>query len=291
MKHSTYNWGQKKHERTFFSTSIYYLSMLAFHLAPNKVSRLMRVKGFAIKPYRLNAGQNALLKQAHGFFLEFKQNKIRVFEWGTGPVIVLAHGWGGRALQLSSFVQPLLDKGYKVVAFDHKGHGESSSTYSSYLEIVRSTDLVVAHYAKDLYGVIAHSVGSNAVFKVSEYFGHPLKIALVAPMENFPKWLEKMRCRLGIYEKLFARVIEQIEKDVDLNLIEQCEFDYEKIRRHEVLLVHDKLDRINKISASLEIQKNLQGSDLMQTENLGHSRILGNAEVVGRVVEHFGLPA
>jgi len=76
-----------------------------------------------------------------------------------------------------------------------------------------------------------------------------------------------------------------------LNLLEQCEFDYEKISRHKVLLVHDKLDRINKISASLEIQKNLQGSDLMQTENLGHSRILGNAEVVGRVVEHFGLPA
>jgi pimeloyl-ACP methyl ester carboxylesterase len=291
MKHRAYNWGTKTHERTIFSTAMYYLTMLAFYLAPNKVSRLMREKGFAVKPFHLNAAQRELLQQAHRYFLEFKHNKIRVFEWGAGPVIVLVHGWGGRALQLSSFVQPLLDKGYKVVAFDHKGHGESSSGYSSYLEIVRSTDLVVAHYANDLSGVIAHSIGSNAVFKVSEYFAQPLKIALVAPMENFPHWLEAMRRRLGIYEKLFARVIEQIETDSGLNLLEQCEFDYDQISRHDVLLVHDQLDRINKISASLEIQRNLPDSSLMQTENLGHSCILGNAEVVGRVVAHFGLPA
>ena len=76
-----------------------------------------------------------------------------------------------------------------------------------------------------------------------------------------------------------------------MNLLEQCVFNYDKIRRHEVLLVHDKLDRINKISASHAIQRNLQDSSLMVTENLGHSRILGNKAVVERVVAHFGLPA
>ena len=64
-----------------------------------------------------------------------------------------------------------------------------------------------------------------------------------------------------------------------------------KINRHDVLLVHDKFDRINKISASHEIQKNLHATSLMQTEKLGHSRILGNQEVVERVVAHFIPPA
>jgi hypothetical protein len=52
--------------------------------------------------------------------------------------------------------------------------------------------------------------------------------------------------------------------------------------------VHDKFDRMNKISASYEIQKNLADTDLHETEMLGHSRILSNPGVVDRVVSHFG---
>ena len=291
MEHSSYKWGEKKHDRTVLSSVTYFLTKAAFQLAPETASKVMREKGFAIKPYRLNKTQRELLSEAHSFYLEYKQNKIKVFEWGTGPIILLVHGWGGRALQLNSFVKPLVARGFRVVAFDHKGHGESSTRYSSYPEIVRGTDLLTLYYGKDLHGVIAHSIGSNSVFKVSEYFERKLKIVAVAPMENFPLWLERMRRRLGIYEKLFARVIGQIETDAELNLLEQCVFNYDKISRHEVLLVHDKLDRINKISASHEIQRHLQDSSLMETENLGHSRILGNQAVVERVVAHFGWPA
>ncbi|HUX89477.1 MAG TPA: alpha/beta fold hydrolase [Gallionellaceae bacterium] len=263
------------------------LTRIAFQLAPNKVARLMRVQGFSIKSYHLSAKQRELLGQAQSFYLDLAGNKIKVFEWGVGPVILLVHGWGGRALQMDSFVTSLLERGFKVVAFDHKGHGESSSRYSSYPEIFRSTELVAAHYAHELYGVIAHSIGSNSMFKVSEKFEQKLKIAVIAPMDDFLGYLEKMRARMGIYEKLFAQVIRQIEADCAVQLADLCVLDYEKISRHDVLLVHDKFDRINKIRASHEIKRNLQGSSLMETEMLGHSRILRNPEVVDRVVAHF----
>ncbi len=287
MANSPTSSAPKKHDNSIISALTYLITKMAFHLAPNKVTNLMRKKGFSVKPYHLNARQRTLQKQAHGFYLEFNHNKIKVFEWGAGPVILLVHGWSGRALQLDLFVPALLKKGFKVVAFDHKGHGESSSSFSSYLEIVRSTELLLAHYAQDLYGVVAHSIGSNAVFKVSEKFERDLKIAVVAPMENFPSWLEKMRSRTGIYEKLFACVMEQIEANTGLDFLEQCNLNFEKISRHEVLLVHDKFDRINKISASHAMHSKLPGSSLMETEMLGHSRILTNPEVVQRVVAHF----
>jgi esterase/lipase len=280
----------KKHVRTLASAAAYWLSKAAYHVAPNKVTRLLRERGFAIKPFHLSEKQRALQKQAHSFFLEFDGNKIKVFEWGSGPVILLVHGWGGRALQLNSLVPEFVAQGFKVVAFDHKGHGESSSRFSSYLEIVRSTHLVVDHYAKDLYGIVAHSIGSSSTLKASENFERKLKITVVAPMGDFPNWLERLRRKVGIYEKLMASVIQQIEKDTGLSFLEQCVLDYKKISRHEVLLVHDKFDRINKISASHEIQRNLPGTDLMQTERLGHSRILSNKEVIERIVAHFPLP-
>ena len=278
---------QKKHDRTILSASAYMLSKMAFHIAPNKMTRLMRKKGFAIKPFQLTAEQRGLLQQAQSFYLEFNHNKIKVFEWGTGPVILLVHGWGGRALQLDAFITALLSKGYKVVAFDQKGHGESSSRFSSYPEIVRSTNLVAAHYANELHGAIAHSIGANSMFKVSENFDHKLKIAAVAPVENFLGVLENMRMKLGIYEKLFAQVIRNIETESGLFLSDLDVLDYEKISRHDVLLVHDRFDRVNNISASHAIHNNLPGSNLMQTEMLGHSRILGNQAVVDRVVAHF----
>ena len=278
---------QKKHDRTILSASTYMLTKMAFHLAPNKMTRLMREKGFAIKPFHLSSGQRGLLQQAHSFYLEFNHNKIKVFEWGTGPVILLVHGWGGRALQLDAFITALLSKGYKVVAFDQKGHGESSSRFSSYPEIVRSTGLVAAHYANELHGVIAHSIGANSMFKVSEHIDRKLKIAAVAPVENFLEVLENMSMKLGIYEKLFAQVIRHIEADSGLLLADLNVLDYEKISRHDVLLVHDKFDRVNNVSASHAIHKNIPGSNLLQTEMLGHSRILGNQEVVDRVVAYF----
>lgn len=277
----------KKHDRTILSASTYMLTKMAFHLAPNKVARLMREKGFAIKPFHLSDRQRELLKQAHSFYLEFNHNKIKVFEWGAGPVILLVHGWEGRALQLDAFITALLSNGFKVVAFDQKGHGESSSQFSSYPEIVRSTGLVAAHYANELQGVVGHSIGANSMFKVSENFDRKLKIAAVAPVENFLGVLENMSMKLGIYEKLFEQVIRHIEAESGLLLADLNVLDYEKISRHDVLLVHDKFDRVNNISASHAIHKNLPGSSLMQTEKLGHSRLLGNQEVVDRVVAHF----
>lgn len=290
MNNIAYNWGPTKHARTILSATTYWLTKMAYHIAPDRVSKLMREKGFGIKPLDLSARQCELQQQAHSFYLEFNNNKIKVFEWGAGPVILLVHGWASRALQFDSLIQALINSGYKVVAFDQKGHGESSSKFSSFPEIVRSTDLVTAHYGHVLYGAVAHSIGSNSMFKVSENFGRQLKIVAVAPAGNFLDMLERMRMRMGIYENLFAHVVRLIEAESGLQLSDLNALNYEKICRHDVLLVHDKFDRVNDVNASHEIHKNLHGSNLMQTEELGHSRILGNQEVIDRVIAHFNIP-
>lgn len=290
MEKITYSWGRIKHGQSLLSTSTYWLTKVAYHIAPDRVSKLMREKGFSVKPFELSAAQSELLLQAHSFYLEFNNNRIKVFEWGSGPVILLVHGWAGRALQLDALIRALVDSGHKVVAFDHKGHGESSTRFSSFPEIVRSTERVTAHYENELYGVIAHSIGSNSAFKVSENFARKLKIAVVAPVGDFLGMLERMRMRMGVYEGLFAHVISRIEAENDLQLYDLNVLDFAKISRHDVLLVHDKFDRANDISASHKIHSNLPGSSLMQTEKLGHSRILDNQEVVSRVIAHFSAP-
>lgn len=281
---------QHKHARTILSSTTYWLTKAAYYVAPVKSTKLLREKGFKVKPFPLSEDQRALMRQARSFYLNFNGNAIKVFEWGDGPLVLLVHGWSGRALQFDSLIRTLLTKGYKVVAFDHKGHGESSTRFSSFPEIVRSTELVASHYRKELYGVVAHSIGSNSIFKVCESMEQKLRVAVIAPVGNFMQMMEALRTRMGIYDKLFTRVISEIEMENGLQLADLISLDYGRIDRHDVLLVHDKFDRINKVSVSQELHENLRGSTLMQTEMLGHSRILDSVDVIARVVDYFNPP-
>ena len=52
-------------------------------------------------------------------------HRIAGEEWGEGPPIYLVHGWGGQRPHLAVFVKPLVEAGYRVVAFDLPSHNES----------------------------------------------------------------------------------------------------------------------------------------------------------------------
>ena len=55
------------------------------------------------------------------------KHSLAVWQVGpaAAPAVLLVHGWGGRGVQMGSFVAPLLARGYRIVWFDQPGHGES----------------------------------------------------------------------------------------------------------------------------------------------------------------------
>ena len=50
------------------------------------------------------------------------------------PPVLLLHGWDGRAAQMISFVEPLVDAGYAVLAVDAPAHGASAGRQTNMLE-------------------------------------------------------------------------------------------------------------------------------------------------------------
>lgn len=52
---------------------------------------------------------------------------IRGVSTGRGPTVVLLHCWTGRRELWASVADGLLEAGFRVVAYDHRGHGESST--------------------------------------------------------------------------------------------------------------------------------------------------------------------
>jgi hypothetical protein len=41
--------------------------------------------------------------------------RLAAWAWGSGPTVVLAHGWNGHAAQLSEFIAPLVESGFRPV--------------------------------------------------------------------------------------------------------------------------------------------------------------------------------
>src|SRR5262245_52536166 len=58
----------------------------------------------------------------------------RIFykDWGTGPVVVFSHGWPLNADAWDDQMAYLAQHGFRVIAYDRRGHGRSSQTWDGH---------------------------------------------------------------------------------------------------------------------------------------------------------------
>ena len=84
------------------------------------------------------------------------QDGTQIFykDWGTGQPVVFSHGWPLSSDDWDAQMLYFVQKGYRVVAHDRRGHGRSSQG---------STGHDMDHYADDLAAVTAHLDLSNAI--------------------------------------------------------------------------------------------------------------------------------
>jgi non-heme chloroperoxidase len=75
-------------------------------------------------------------------------------DWGTGNPIVFSHGWGRWADDWDSQMLFFINHGYRVIAYDRRGHGRSSQTGSGH---------DMDHYADDLFAVVVCLDLKNAI--------------------------------------------------------------------------------------------------------------------------------
>jgi non-heme chloroperoxidase len=75
-------------------------------------------------------------------------------DWGTGQPIVFSHGWPLSADNWDSQMMFFLDRGFRVIAHDRRGHGRSTQT-----AVGHDMD----HYADDLAALTAHLNLKNAI--------------------------------------------------------------------------------------------------------------------------------
>jgi pimeloyl-ACP methyl ester carboxylesterase len=220
----------------------------------------------------------------------FKVAGLRGFVAGNGPVILLVHGWGGRASRLGAFVRPLVETGHQVVGMDLPAHGLSSGRRTDPLEMADAL-LKVAGSVGPVHALISHSFGGLVSLLAMEQGLKPGAALFLAPALR----AERIRARFAELFKLRPRVMEALVRVLDRHFGSEVwkELDARRIAYRlasrgpdaPVLIAHDPEDRDALFSDALEMSQILPGARILKVAGAGHHRILLEERVVTAAVE------
>ncbi|MGH3382965.1 MAG: alpha/beta hydrolase [Nocardioidaceae bacterium] len=222
---------------------------------------------------------------------------VRGHSWGTGPVVYLMHGWGGRGDQLAPFVEPLVARGHQVVTFDAPSHGASDAGPSGAgrahgAEFGRAFDAVAARFGP-AHAVIAHSMGAVPSLLTLHYgWLSTQRLVLLAPMASLATHFDAFGSMVGFGARVRHRLEQVVAERTGLPV---DEFDVRRLAARleqedgelpPLLVVHDTRDRETSYDESVSLVDHWPDARLVTTQGLGHRRLLRDAGVV-RVVTQF----
>ena len=105
------------------------------------------------------------------------QDATEIFykDWGTGQPIVFHHGWPLSSDDWDGQLMFFLERGYRVVAHDRRGHGRSSQTGAGHDMDTYVADVAALAAALDLREAIhvGHSTGGGEVARYVARYGQP----------------------------------------------------------------------------------------------------------------------
>ncbi len=256
---------------------------------PHRTAGFVRNRFMATRSPALTEEEAACLDRGRSFEVRVHHRRIRAWKWGSGPGILLVHGWNGRGAQFHRFVEPVVRAGYAAIAMDGPGHGQSDGRTTSYFEF---SDMVRAFLSPELglniRGIVGHSFGAAAVINGLEKEGLGLKAVCIAPVLRLRELLLRTFRRFGVPAAIYDRIIGDFEARFGYSLA--ADDPHKLIGRltAPVLIIHDEDDRAAAFDDSAHCARVLDHVRLFATRGLGHLRILGDDAVIAAALAYFG---
>jgi len=256
---------------------------------PSIAARSLYRNWFSVQGFAPRMAELALIKSSEQGEIEYSGKRIHYYRWQCDdhdrPSIVLVHGWSGRGTQAYAFIEPLLNAGFNVFAFDGPAHGNSSGE-STHMGEFAECLIAISHKFGPFFGAITHSYGGAVVaYALKNGLSLDRMIAIATPAE-----LSRAAEQFFATNNVPVKVIERFHRLVAARLGEHWWQDIAAIQNFSlikipVLLIHDKMDKEVPFSDALALQAACAQCRLLPTERLGHRKILGNEHVIKSAVE------
>jgi pimeloyl-ACP methyl ester carboxylesterase len=209
---------------------------------------------------------------------------VAVYRWGEGPIVLFVHGWSGRGTQVAAFVPPLLEAGYRVMAVDAPGHGETPGERTNLLECARVLQAFARRYGP-VHAAISHSFGGMVLAYAMVQGLAVGRAACIAAPARLEFLLERFARILAMPDSVVANLKARLEQRFDENIWEMMATDANAARLQvPALVIHDEHDSSVPWRQGSLIAGAWPGARFMKTRGLGHNRILRDPYVIEQVV-------
>jgi pimeloyl-ACP methyl ester carboxylesterase len=233
--------------------------------------------------HRASESERAVLDKGQRTALSLDGRPLAIWRWGKGPAVLLVHGWGSRGSRLVSFIAPLTEAGYSVVAFDAPGHGASAGRLSSLPQFIAAIQ-TVAREVGPVEAIVAHSMGGAATTLAMARGLRASRAVFLAPAADPAGYSERFAATVGLSPDVLARMRRSIEhrfgeKWEDFDVLSAA-----RTMTAPLLVFHDRDDPDVSWTDGAAIASAWPGAQLVSTTGLGHRRIVHDPEVVSRAV-------
>lgn len=142
----------------------------------------------------------AAIRTADGLSLAYE-------DWGAGPPMVLVHSWALQSPMWRQQVPALTDAGFRIVAFDRRGHGRSGGNGRGYDIDTLADDLAAVMDQLDLKEatLVGHSMASCEIVRYLSRRGSGRVARLVLLAPTTPYLIKAPDNPMGLPKEIFEQ--------------------------------------------------------------------------------------
>ena len=239
-------------------------------------------------PWPVDAGERGRKRQREWLAstdpISLKGGAIAGFTAGTGPTVLLVHGWGERAASMGAFIEPLVGAGYRVVGIDLPGHGDSAPA--------RPNAYVIADAIRDaveelggVTAVVAHSLGAHSTLIALNAGLDVASVVMLAPSSRLDHIVDRFAELLSLPRRAHRGLELALERRFGPTV--WAELDGRRLISNvtvRAFVAHDLDDPQVPFGDSEELTHLWPGAHFMATRELGHGRILRDGRVIGKAL-------
>ncbi len=258
-------------------------------LAPEKTGKKSFDLFQKVRKKSVREREQDFFNEARAFKVHCDKEPIDCFELGdpNGKLVFLVHGWDSNAGSMSKLAFKFAENRYRVITFNLPGHAFYKSSSTNLLECKKAFEAVIDFIQpKEVFSVVSHSFGSAVVANglASGKYEVDKLVFLTNPNKVEDIFIEFKEI-IGLKKKAYKSLVKHTTKilGAPINTLDVAT-NLDKINFDRLLMIHDKHDAVLPYQNSFDINSDIQNSQLISFEKIGHYKMLWNEEVVGRTL-------
>jgi pimeloyl-ACP methyl ester carboxylesterase len=240
----------------------------------------------------------SIFQKSEKIEFSFEENTVRGYRWnpirtdnpGRHPSqkkALILHGFESSVTNFEKYVEPLINKGYEVLAFDAPAHGRSTGKTINAVTYKKLVQYIWSNYGP-IDSFITHSFGGLALCLALEEIPYPAstKIVLIAPAAETKTAIDHFFRLLKLdkdVRKEFDNIITEIGgKPPGWYSVSRAASSI----KGQVLFLQDKDDHMTPLSDVKPVMdKNYPNFHFIISEGLGHRRIYRDEQSLKKIME------